>query len=264
VRAAAVRHSEASARAMAQLENAGVRAPATLRGFDEWFRRHKAILEKDALLIAYGRIGRRRGALSAYPPVFEELPGGWELRIRRLHIAFSPDLLEALELDRLPVTISGHALERMFQRINTIDWPVIRNCLASAVQFINAVGGAFALAKYSQCAVLAEKGLLVGRVEDEGVLSLKTFLPESQLGQKWQVLYEDLGAFAAERREAFDNAMLVPDEGLEDDFRRMLEVGNYGWLRRPYVKGEDPLEDAWHSRAESDDDSAYESAALRS
>jgi len=99
------------------------------------------------LLIVFGRIGRRGGAFSAFTPEFEEVEGGWDLKIRQLALKVSPGCLEQISWERLPVTISGHALERMFQRTNSIEWPVIRDCLASATLLLNAAIPAYIAAQ---------------------------------------------------------------------------------------------------------------------
>ena len=57
------------------LERVGIDAPSTYRRFDEWFRKYRGIYERAALLIVFGKIGRRRGAFSAFTPAFEEVAG---------------------------------------------------------------------------------------------------------------------------------------------------------------------------------------------
>jgi hypothetical protein len=252
VRAAAARHSEAAARAYSRLVKSGVSAPATLRRYSAWFRKHQGIFERDALLIALGGVSRRGGAFCAYSPAFEKSEKGWELGIRKLRIEFVPGDIVAIDEERMPVRISGHALERMFQRINTIDWPVIRDCLASVTHFLCAVGQEYAASGLRQCAIPADLGMLVGQVDD-GELILRTFLPDSQLSAKWQTIYDDLRRFCAENGTAMERAALVPDPGLRAQLRELIASGKHQWLRRAYVPGEDPLEDAWRSRLAGDD-----------
>jgi len=247
VRAAARMHSEASSAACARLEKSGVSAPATRRGYKAWFLKYKAMFERDALLIAFGGVSRRGGAFCAYSPVFVESERGWDLGIRSLGIEFSPGHVTAIEQATVPVRISGHALERMFQRINTIGWPEVRECLATAVHFVVAVGQEYCAAGYRQCAIPAEKGMLVGQV-DADELILRTFLPASQLSPKWSALYDDLRGFHAESEKSMEAAVLVSDQQLRADFRRLLAAGAHQWLRRGYVHGEDPLAGAWRLR----------------
>jgi hypothetical protein len=253
VRAAAARHSEAAARAYSRLVKSGVSAPVTLRRYGAWFRRHQGIFERDALLIALGWVSRRGGAFCAYSPAFEKSEKGWELGIRKLRIEFVPGDIVAIDEERMPVRVSGHALERMFQRINTIDWPVIRDCLAGATHFICAAGEAYASSDLRQCAIPADRGLLVGQVQDDE-LTLRTFLPDSQLNLKWQAIYEDLRRFRDENEKAMKQAALVPDPGLRARLRELIASGRHQWLRRAYVPGEDPLEDAWRLRVSSTPD----------
>lgn len=247
VRAAADRHSRTSAETQARIDKVGLEPPATLRRFSEWFRKRKVIHEKDALLIAFGMVGRRKGRFSAYRPHFEEIDTDWKLRIHTLHVDFSPGQINAIEQNSLPVGISGHALERMFQRTNTIEWPVIRDCLAGATLFLNAVAGAYIKSGYKRCAIPAERGMLVGQILD-GILFLRTFLPDSQLNPRWQSLYGDLLAFSTHNGDAINKAALVPDDVVGHSFGDLLKSGRHGWLERAYVPGDDPLEDAWRSK----------------
>lgn len=248
VRAAAGKHSESATEAFSKLQKTGLAVPETMRGFGAWFRKHKAMLEKDALLIVFGTTGRRRGGFCAYCPDFEELDSGWRLGIRNLHIQFSPGNIEGIDFDDLPVQISGHALERMFQRINTIQWPVIRECLAGATLFLSALAQSFVFEGTKQCAIPAERGMLVGQLED-GVLMLRTFLSDSELSQKWQVLYDDLRSFAERESKVLAAAALVPNEELGARFRCLLASRQCEWLKQPYVPGDDPYEEAWRLRA---------------
>ena len=109
------------------LKRTRIRAPSTYRLFDEWFRKYRGIHEQAALLIVFGKIGRRRGAFAAFTPLFEEAGGGWDLKIRQISMKFSPGRVEQVSVESMPVTISGHALERMFQRTDSIQWPVVRD-----------------------------------------------------------------------------------------------------------------------------------------
>jgi len=247
VRAAADSHSRTSAETTARIQKAGLEPPATLRRFSEWFRKRRAIHEKEALLFVFGMIGRRRGGFSVYCPQFEETDKGWNLGIHALHVEFSPGKIDTIEGSKLPVRISGHALERMFQRTNTIEWVIIRECLAGATLFLNAVAAAYVASGYKQCAIPAEKGMLVGQIAD-GILHLRTFLPDSQLNPRWRSLYEDLLTFSARNSDSINGAALAPDDAASDSFGELLKSGRYVWLQRAYVPGDDPMEDAWRSK----------------
>lgn len=248
VRAAAETQSRASAEALARCDKVGFEPPATLRRFAEWFRKQRTIHEKHALLIVFGMIGRRRGAFSAYFPHFEEIDTEWNLSIHRLHLEISPGKFDAMDQTELPAKISGHALERMFQRTNTIEWAVIRDCLAGATLFLNAVAAAYVDSGCKNCAIPAEKGMLVGQITD-GILHLRTFLPDSQLNPKWQSLYDELLAFSASNRAAINSAALAPDDAAGRLFSELLKSGKRGWLFVPYVPGNDPMEDAWRQKS---------------
>ncbi len=244
----AVRLNSAKFDAMwAALRRTRIEAPSTYRRFDEWFRKYRGIHEQAALLIVFGRIGRRRGAFTAFTPAFEEVDGGWDLRIRQISLKFSPGCLEQISVENLPVTISGHALERMFQRTNSIEWPVIRDCLASATVLLHTAIRAYVAAGCKQCAIPAEKGLLVGQVVGRKLV-LRTFLPELALQPKWQTLLSDLNTFIAKHKLAIETAALAPDDEPAIALRALLTLRKHQWLLEPYLPGVDPLEDAWRSR----------------
>jgi hypothetical protein len=244
VREAMRRHIETGQDLFNRLRKTGIEPPSTRRRYAEWFRNHAAVFEKDALLIAHSVPNRRKGAFAAYRLESLESDGDWRVKITVLRIEFSPGRMERLDTETLPVTISGHALERVFQRTDSIDWRVIRDYLAGAILFANAVGPAWLKSSSQQCAVLAEKGMLVGQVVDHA-LRLRTFLPETQLGVRWEALYRELNAFSAEHKQAINAAAL----GLRDEasiaFNQFLESGRHRWLFRPYIPGEDVEEDAW-------------------
>lgn len=244
----AARSSSAAAREMLiALERTGIEAPPTYRRFDEWFRKHRVIHEQCALLIVFGKIARRRGAFSAFMPVFGEDSGGWELEIRQLSVKFSPGYLEHVSMKRLPVTISGHALERMFQRTGSIQWSMVRDCLADAALLLNAAIPAHVAAGCKQCAIPAEKGLLVGRVVGSE-LAFRTFLPGLALQPKWQMLLSDLTKFPVEHKQAVETSALTSDDEAESAMKTLLGSGKHKWLFEPFAPGVDPLNEAWHSK----------------
>lgn len=246
VRAAAETQSRAVADALARLKKGSLELPASLRRFARWFHKIHAMHENHALLIVFGMIGRRKGGFAAFLPQFEEIDNAWNLGISALHIEFSPGNLDAINQNELSVRISGHAIERMFQRANTIEWAVIRDCLAGATLFLSTVADAYVKTGCKRCAIPAEKGMLVGQIADE-IIYLRTFLPDFQLSQKWQSLYEELLAFSANNAEAINAAVLVPDDEVVRLFGEILKSGRYGWLFQPYVPGYDLMEDAWRS-----------------
>ena len=243
----AVRLHSAKVEAMWEaLTRTPMRVPATYRRFDEWFRTHRRIHEQAALLIVFGKIGRRRGALSAFTPQFQEVGTGWELEIRQLSVKFSPGCLEQISLERLPVTISGHALERMFQRTDSIRWPVVRDCLAGATLFLNAAITAYVAAGCKQCVIPADKGVLVGHVV-EGELALRTFVPEQAIQPKWQSLLSDLKKFIVQHKLEIETSALTQDDEPAIALKALLTSGKHKWLFEPYVPGVDLMEGAWRN-----------------
>ncbi len=247
VREAVRAQSERQAALIKRLRASGVRAPCTRRGFDRWFRKRKAIHEREALLIANGMVGRRVGALAVYSLWFHEAAAGWTAEISGWQIEFSPGRIERSDWVPLPAEISGHALERMFQRTDTIAWSVVRDCLAGATLQILALSPAWIASGARQCAVLAERGMLVGFVA-EGKLALRTFLPGLGLAPRWDALYVDLQAFAEANAQPITQAALGAGEEAQAALLKFLADPKRRWLHYPYVPGEDPLEDAWRKR----------------
>ena len=232
---------------LASLRRERIRAPATHRRFDEWFRTQRHVYEEAALLIVFGKIGRRRGAFSAFWPQFREFEGAWMLDITHLSIVFSPGRLEQVGLELLPVSISGHALERMFQRTDSIQWVSVRDCLAGATLFLNAAIPAYIAARCNQCVIPAEKGVLVGQVVD-GSLALRTFLPASALQPRWQTTLSDLNNFSVQHKLAIDTAALTSDDAASVALQELLTTAKYEWLRDRYAPGIDLMEEAWRSK----------------
>ena len=231
---------------MTRLQRVRCRPPSTMRGFAQWFRERIALHEKEALLIAHGMVGRRTGAFAPYSLRFLESAGDWSAQIAFVHVEFRPGSIERVASETLPVVISGHALERLFQRTDSIDWNVIRDCLAGATLFANAVVPAWLTSGCKQCAVPAEKGMLVGQIAG-GVISLRTFLPETQLGLRWEALYHDLKRFSVEHGKAINEAALGSNEDASLAFGAFLSTESRRWLRQPYAPGRDRQEDAWRA-----------------
>ena len=252
VREAARLNSLAAKAMMDALKRETFKAPATYRRFDAWFRRHRAIHEHCALLIVFGSIGRRRGAFSAFLPVFAEGGGRWELEIQQMSARFVPGDFEHIGVKRLPVTISGHALERMFQLTGSIQWSMVRDCLAAAALLLNAAIPAYIGAGCKQCAIPAGKGLLVGHVV-EGELQLRTFLPGTELRPKWRLLLSDLETFPVKHRQAIETAALIADDDAANALQTVLGSAQHQWLLEPYAPGVDPVNEAWHSRETTPD-----------
>ena len=248
IRAAAERHSKAASKAYAEdRKPGGIKPPATMRRFPEWFRKCCARHEKHALLTVFGMVGRRKGRFTAHCPRFIETDKGWKVELYEIYLEASPGQLDAIGRRDLPTQISGHALERMFQRIGTINWATIRDCLAGATWFLNAVATPYLQSEWKQCAIPAERGILVGQI-GEDIIHLRTFLPDSDLNSKWRSLYDDLLAFSSSNKESIDKAALASDDAAGTAFSDLLESGRHGWLKDAYMPVDDPLDDAWRCR----------------
>jgi hypothetical protein len=135
----------------------------------------------------------------------------------------------------------------MFQRTGSIQWSMIRDCLADAALILNAAVPAYIGAGCKQCAVPAEKGLLVGQVV-EGELALRTFLPELELQSKWQMLLSDLKNFPLQHKLAVETSALTADDDAVNALKTLLRLGKYKWLFDPYAPGLDLLDCAWRSK----------------
>jgi hypothetical protein len=230
---------------ISRIDKVGLEPPSTKRRYAEWFRQRKAIHEKEALLIAHGMVGRRTGAFAAYSLGFVERDKDWGALISVIYIEFCSQSIVRCENDTLPVTISGHALERIFQRTDSINWSVVRDYLAGAVLFANATASAWLKSGCERCAVLAEKGMFVGQVAD--ALYLRTFLPETQLAARWEALYRDLKTFSKENEQAIKTAALGSGDEASIAFEQFLKSGSHRWLFQPYIPGKDLEEDAWRA-----------------
>jgi hypothetical protein len=247
LRAAVERQSQTMGVFLERMQQAGVRSPSTARRFGAWVKERQSLHERNALLILHGMVRRRSIGFAAFHPTFSERPGGWAMGILAFRIAVSPRRVESHHVQELPVEISGHALERIFQRTNEIQWNVVRDYLATATAFTNAVAGAYVASGCLQCAIPADRGLLVGQIEDRR-LKLRTFLPEGDLGLRWQRLSDGLLDFEEAHRNSIHAAGITNDETVAPSFGQFLRQGHFSWLFRPYVPGEDPYQEAWRSR----------------
>jgi hypothetical protein len=246
VREAVRKQGETSRQLLDLMRKTVLKPPSTKRRYAEWFRKQTAFHERDALLIACGMSGRRTGAFAAYSLGFLGTDASWTAQISMLRIECSPGQINDIESETLPLTISGHALERLFQRTDSIDWGIIRGYLAGATLFSNAVVQAWLESGCEQCAVLADKGMFVGQVLDN-TLRLRTFLPETDLGARWGTLYADMKGFSEEHEQMINSAALGLRDEANSAFKQVLESGSHRWLFRPYTPGEDSEDDAWHS-----------------
>lgn len=246
VREAVRKQGETSRQLLDLMRKTVLKPPSTKRRYAEWFRKQTAFHERDALLIACGMSGRRTGAFAAYSLGFLGTDLSWTAHISMLRIECSPGQINDIESETLPLTISGHALERLFQRTDSIDWGIIRGYLAGAALFSNAVAQAWLESGSEQCAVLAERGMFVGQVV-ENSLRLRTFLPETDLGARWGALYDDLKRFSDEHEHQISLAALGLREEANSAFSKVLESGSHRWLFRPYSPGDDPEDEAWRS-----------------
>jgi hypothetical protein len=237
------------AAAWTRLNERYVPVPPTLRGFGVWFRTYETCFQGAAVLLVHGMTGRRTGTFSAYLPKFEETSLGWTLAIERLRIDFQPRRLLAWDVDELPITFCGHALERMFQRGNTHAWSDVRNALADALVFAAVAVPQYLAGPYRQIPLATVGGILAGVRERDRVL-VKTFLDEGTLGARHAALLADSRVLLAEHRHAFEEAMVVGNDELAGSVSCMLARPVHAWLLEEYVPREDPLAHAWASRPE--------------
>lgn len=244
LREAVERQSKGSRRAMGRLQEFGFAVPATMRGFRRWFEERAKLFQGHALLIVHGTTGRREGVFAAYLPVFIATAKGWELEVDRFAIRIAPDRLLDVTVARLPLRISGHALERTFQRAGTIEWTEVADCLGAALTFASLAAPAYANAGLRQCAVPAEKGLLVGAVKG-GALQLRTFLPATDLSPRWAALHRDLVGAYRDRLSDFHAAAAVPSTNVPEALAAVLASPAHRWLREAYAEGLDRLAPAW-------------------
>jgi hypothetical protein len=246
LRDAIARQSVCSSQAWERANKAGLRAPPSLRRFREWFAAHERTFQSSAILIAYGKVGRRRCAFTSYMPAFCEDDQGWVLKVDCLHIQCEPGRILHVACKRLPITVCGHALERMFQRGETLAWADVRNGLADALVFFPPAYRAYAAAGYLEGPLPVSNGLLVGRLAD-GVLELKTFLQEATLRPRHADLLADFRGLLAANAEAFHFGVACGDPGAVGLVTDCITARQHRWLREPHRPGDDWVSEAWAS-----------------
>ena len=143
-----------------------------LAAFVETVRRQ---LAQDALLVC-ARCDKRRAALHAILAQFAESPAGWWMKLQVLDISLRSGRVPELRLGTMPVRITGHALERVFQRTRTTDWRAVIAELEPAAVMMGWLYPSLRSMGFVQAAVQTRSGLLLGDVGPDGVVVFKTFL----------------------------------------------------------------------------------------
>jgi hypothetical protein len=247
LRDAIARQSVCSRQMWERLNKAGLHAPPSLRRFREWFAVHAQTFQSSAILNVYGMVRRRRGAFTTYVPTFHEDDRGWVLKVDCLSIQCEPGRILGVACASLPLTVCGHALERMFQRGETLAWGDVRSGLADALVFFGPAYCAYTEGGYLEGPLPVSNGLLVGQVAD-GVLELKTFLQEETLRPRHADLLADFRGLLAANVEAFHLAAACGDPGAVGLVSACIAAKQHRWLRQPHQPGVDRVSEAWVSR----------------
>jgi hypothetical protein len=171
-----VREHSARARATARSVGAALRRlPAKrtrLAGFVECLRRQ---LAEDALVVQ-ALCDKRRGELHAVLADCAVSPAGWHVDLQLLELALRPGRLPALRIGDIGVRITGHALERVFQRTRSTDWRRVIAELEPAAIMMGWLQQPLSGLGYAQAAVQTRSGLLLGEVSGDRRIVFKTFL----------------------------------------------------------------------------------------
>lgn len=247
VRDAIRRQSARCDAAWTRLRESGVRAPASFRRFREWFDRLDRTFQGRAVLIAKGHVGRRRGFFVSYMPEFDDEDRGWVMRLASLRIVCEPGRIVDFQISRLPLAVCGHALERMFQRGETVEWSAVRDALADGLIFFSAAHRAYVEGGYRQAPLPVADGFLVGELAD-GVLLCKTFLQAETLNARRAALLRDFRALLQNHFDAFQLAAACGDGEATPYVAACLAAPKHAWLRKPHEPGEDWVGEAWGSR----------------
>jgi ribosomal protein S1 len=149
----------------------------------------------------------------------------------------------AINLTRRQVlTASQHVLERLHQRLETMDSFIVLqevySCLVAAV----AMDDAARTTRAQHWPLSTTNGLFVcAPAEDGGAMMLVTWMRYDQLGKKWGCVAEDLRAANAA------SSQLLHDRDFCVELLRL-----HSWLLRPHAPGEDIAAVWWASRPQSE------------
>ena len=169
---------EHSARARGTVRSLG----ASLAALPEKRTRLAAFVEQlrgrlatDALLVI-ARHDKRRAVLHAVTTEVAESGSGWVLELRLIDIALRPGRIPEARIAHIPVRITGHALERIFQRTRSNDWRAVIAELEPVAVMTGWLYPPLIELGCAQAAVQTRSGLLLGSIGGDGRIVFKTFL----------------------------------------------------------------------------------------
>lgn len=234
-----VRETEANSRAVwAALQPGSMSPPLTQAGLQAFVKQLAgATADIDfaqswdwhAAGVTYYRIAPHFQALTAET---------WRLAFVFEHLDVAPCRVVESGQILLPCLVTGHALERMFGRMNTLDWTKVRDELAPAPVVAMALQEVALGLGLAQLAVPTRNGVLLGALEADALV-LTTFVDGGRLYPLLRELRNTLvAAFPPTLFEA-RGVLQVASEALPSPERlaTILEHPNFGWLHEPYEPG---------------------------
>ena len=143
------------------------------------------------------------------------------------------------------VDITRHSLERLHQRLNTMDFSAVFSEIASASVSAFQMWKAAEQAKAVHWPVISRSGIFIAARSAESPLStFITWIPTEKLGNKWRSLRDQLLEHSSLERESSKHCPILSlDLGGIDACAAVLD--QHDWVKQEHVQATDPEEYWW-------------------
>ncbi|MEO8631200.1 MAG: hypothetical protein ABI612_24340 [Betaproteobacteria bacterium] len=186
-----------------------------------------------------------------------------ELAFNLLQITIGIKTVDLPQKIPTALTVSGHAVERLYQRLNTLDLAVVTTELHDAMLLTRPLSAVVRALGLRQIAVPTSTGTFRCSCDARsGVLVAKTWVQDSTGGRWEHVVNSIRNAVAKLGGESAFAAFLSDTSGSENDgvgrqFSDVLTkaVSGASWLTETYSTPPDPKGDLWRRAREASDDS---------
>jgi hypothetical protein len=207
-------------------------------------------LEPTAIFMIKGN-DKRRGLIRALAPAFQENPGlGWALYLDTYELRIRPGSIPERRVLTSYGQITGHAIERVFQRARITSWHEVVEEIRIATVVMAHFGPLLQKAGAKRCAAPTRSGLLVGEIGEDSSVVYKTYVKADEDDRAdFQRIRRDL-VFAADRLSTpmpmFLAASPADAQAAEEVFSEVL--ASHDWLMGPHRPGQDMFSRAEESR----------------
>ena len=176
------------------------------------------------------------------------------LELRLIDIALRPGRIPEARIAEIPVRITGHALERIFQRTRSTDWRAVIAELEPVAVMTGWLYRPLIELDCAQAAVQTRSGLLLGTIGGDGRIVFKTFLRADEDDQpRYAELRRALWGFWIRNGggRVLGEALFGPAETQARLIEEAAELlAAHPWIACRHLEGEDAEAQAWEAARE--------------